>query len=919
MAALSSLCTSFDEGWDANDWQRALASGQALWKSMHRRSPQRRVLRHACARTLTRYADLLLQIQKAPGPASQALQRAYALAWDDAPDTPEIASLPDGAAHRLGLLYEQHGCHRAAAHWFRISLDLARRRGHADHILDNLARLAGNAEFHSDRALVDSCYDELLTLAWPCRDADELAARSPYLLAAGMYKLDGRQEDVALEILTALIDFCACSPEPPTHPFLTALSTLGDFHIARGRIPQAKALATVLHGWSARFPHAHADVRGLANGLTARACIAQGDFGGALQALAGSIDLTPGRLGRERFILVENIELWLHAARIWAHQQNNVGAARAYEVAARRWGEAAGESDSSAMRLALVQEQGAAVHELVSVWLSAASAAEEHQLQPTVANALLQLKANQFLANAANRLHAHRHWWGLSKVLFDANRQLAAAARRMAHGDDGVEHVLQFEDALLARNQIEGRMTAGSGDFNAALAQQFGYDFRELQMVRFGSKVLFDYSLVEIRPPVAGSPGSSQGERYVGVRLSADELRVVDLGPAYELDRLCHSMVSECARPLADGQGMPENTASARNLGILRSRIDAGPADPMPLARRIHDAVIGPLGPIGARLVIAPAGSLGAIPFHALVCPDGRYLIEACEISCCHSLLKEEDLYVRQLHPAMRLSEASTARAVVLMGDPDYSSTGHDALGGTKVEIDRIAQLFVACGWNRSEIHVASGSDAQAAALARVEHPKVLHVAAHGTYAQTVRSARRSGAAWPRFGSWRRRESLAAESPSKLDAALLDAVLVLSADASAGGDPAAGRHLTALEISSMNLLASGLVVLSACETGVGVSDHGAGVLGFQYALSAAFARQALVSLWRVPDFATAQFMETFYTALLASGWDVGSTYAQVLRAACRRQGEPVHPSLWAAFVYLGAGSWSAPSAAIVGA
>src|SRR5207244_3207562 len=108
MAALSSLCTSFDEGWDANDWQRALASGQALWKSMQGRSPQRRDLRHACARTLMRYANLLLKIQKAPGTASKALQRAYALAWDDVPDTPEIASLPDEAANSLGRLYEQH-------------------------------------------------------------------------------------------------------------------------------------------------------------------------------------------------------------------------------------------------------------------------------------------------------------------------------------------------------------------------------------------------------------------------------------------------------------------------------------------------------------------------------------------------------------------------------------------------------------------------------------------------------------------------------------------------------------------------------------------------------------------------------------------------------------------------------------------
>ncbi|MGO9113625.1 MAG: CHAT domain-containing protein, partial [Thermoguttaceae bacterium] len=73
--------------------------------------------------------------------------------------------------------------------------------------------------------------------------------------------------------------------------------------------------------------------------------------------------------------------------------------------------------------------------------------------------------------------------------------------------------------------------------------------------------------------------------------------------------------------------------------------------------------------------------------------------------------------------------------------------------------------------------------------------------------------------------------------------------------------------LTAEEIGTQNLDGVQLVVLSACETGLGKSAGGEGVLGLQRSFQAAGARNVVASLWPVDDKATAALMTVFYTKL----------------------------------------------------
>ncbi len=105
--------------------------------------------------------------------------------------------------------------------------------------------------------------------------------------------------------------------------------------------------------------------------------------------------------------------------------------------------------------------------------------------------------------------------------------------------------------------------------------------------------------------------------------------------------------------------------------------------------------------------------------------------------------------------------------------------------------------------------------------------------------------------------------------------------------------------LTAHEVANMNLHNTQLVVLSACETGLGDIRGSEGVYGLQRAFKMAGVDYIIMSLWQVPDKETVEFMEIFYTKLLDH-----RNIRIAFNETQREMRQNYDPFFWAAFVLI---------------
>lgn len=214
-------------------------------------------------------------------------------------------------------------------------------------------------------------------------------------------------------------------------------------------------------------------------------------------------------------------------------------------------------------------------------------------------------------------------------------------------------------------------------------------------------------------------------------------------------------------------------------------------------------------------------------------------------------------------------------------------------LPGTKTEVEEIKKVLDA-NKVRTEMFMAEKSDEST--LKKLKNPFILHIATHGFFEANV-TRKADSRAVP--------EALqrAAENPL-----LRSGVMLAGASNSYSAsykdittwESFEDGILTAYEVMNLDLDSTELVVLSACETGLGDVKNGEGVYGLQRAFLVAGAKSIIMSLWEVSDDATRDLMIAFYKYWL----ETGNKHDAFKEAQKEIKFKYKHPYFWGAFVLI---------------
>ncbi len=267
------------------------------------------------------------------------------------------------------------------------------------------------------------------------------------------------------------------------------------------------------------------------------------------------------------------------------------------------------------------------------------------------------------------------------------------------------------------------------------------------------------------------------------------------------------------------------------------------------------------------------------------------------------------------LSALMENTDVNNSNTAELYGNPDYefdftkkksltNTTNALALSrfgftelpplpGTQTEVDNISTTLKAGNWNCSSFVKEKATEDQ---LKKTNSPKVLHIATHGFFLKDIEETEDPSI-------------LGFETGKILSNPLLRSGIMM-AGASVVARDSANIHkeqdgiFTAYEASLLNLINTDLVVLSACETGLGVDMNNQGVFGLQRAFYIAGAKKLIMSLWAVDDEATQILMSEFY-----KNWSANPSHENISvsfkNAQLQVRSKYPHPNYWAAFVLLG--------------
>ncbi|MEP0820813.1 CHAT domain-containing protein [Trichocoleus desertorum GB2-A4] len=408
------------------------------------------------------------------------------------------------------------------------------------------------------------------------------------------------------------------------------------------------------------------------------------------------------------------------------------------------------------------------------------------------------------------------------------------------------------------------------------------------QIARQQNATLVEYAIVfDDDFKFQGKQRGREQDLYIWVVNPSGQIsfRQVDLKPLWQQD-LTLSQLVNAGRCLNGSPACDRLIQSVISKAVNRNKQLTFPETPLPThstdphpddekniaLQRLHSLLIEPIADLlptnpNTRIIFIPQESLFLVPFPALQDEKGQYLIQR------HTILSSPAIQVLALtHQQRQQARKSRQASPLVVGNPVMPvvsvAPGQppeqlSPLPNAEEEAHKVAQLL-------NTVAITGSQATKISIKQKLPQAQIIHLATHGLL----------------------------EYGSQGDYVSLEGIGVPGAIALAPSGDDNGL-LTASEILDLQLQAE-LVVLSACETGRG-RITGDGVVGLSRAFISAGVPSVVVSLWAVPDDATAQLMVAFYQNLQQH-----SDKAQALRQAMlATMNDHPSPFDWAAFTLVG--------------
>jgi CHAT domain-containing protein len=365
-------------------------------------------------------------------------------------------------------------------------------------------------------------------------------------------------------------------------------------------------------------------------------------------------------------------------------------------------------------------------------------------------------------------------------------------------------------------------------------------------------------------------------------------LALIDLGPSETIDLRIHAYM--------------KTMSSARTGYVPNKRIlDKESGD-------LYRLLLQPIEPYlssGQHLYISPDGNLNLIPFEVLMNAQGSHVIDNHQISYISAgrdivrledreephkrgmaLILSDPDYDFGLSEAQRKESGSSKTAGAASSPKPFELAYFSRLPDTKDEANTIRQILS----ERMHIGVNSYQNDKAveAVLHAAESPIIMHLATHGYFIGKEEFQSKPNA------------------PESSQMLFKDYPMLRSGIALAGINLSLkeGKDegiMSAEKVMGLKLIGTDLVVLSACETGVGDVQSGEGVFGLKRAFILSGAKAVILSLWSVPSRETMDLMTRFYS-LMADG---KSKAKALMQAKLELKAKKPNPFYWGAFVLVG--------------